>query len=453
MRHKLILPLASSLLLSGCMISGQNFALPVLPESWTAHQADAVENVENTETLKEWWKRFNDPALDSLVEAAMAGSPDRQIAEARVLEARGMSRSAFADLLPQIDGTANAGREKSSMLGTGNSYDAGFDASFEIDIFGRNRGKYSAAESQIARYEAEYQNVTLSLVGEIARAYTEYRAAEKQVKIAQKNLEAQQKTLDLIHNKKDLGEAPQLDVERAANLVNTTQSQIPEYQRQADNARLRLTVLTGVLPEKITPVLAADAPIPGADVAPVITAPANVIAMRPDVRAAASNLDAQTALSSSAVAELFPAFNLGGFFGLDKNIGAKPMSIWSVTLGTAVTLLDFGRIEGHIDAARAREVQAYETLRKTVLTAVTDVETALTDYARINERRSSLRQALDNAEKSLTLSQQLYKEGEISFLDVLDAQRTVNDADSAVVSAESAQAQALIALYKSLGVI
>lgn len=437
--------------LSGCFATGKDYSEPAKPESWNAYQSSIIQKTE-AQALKSWWERFDDPALNALITLTLNDSPDRRIAEARILEARGVRRTARSSLFPQINGVAEAGREDDGMNDSNNFYEAGFDASFEIDVFGANRNEASARAKQVQALEAEYHDVTLSLVAEVARVYINYRAFERQVDIAQKNLSIQTQTLDLIRNLRDLGEAPQLDVERAENLVNTTRSSIPEFQRLADNARLQLTVLTGNLPKAIHNIVDAPSDIPGAGVEPVLIAPAEILAIRPDIRAAAFNFAANTDLAESATAEIFPTFTVGGFFGIADNAVINSASIWNVVAGAAVALLDFGRIEGQIDAARAREAQAYEQYRRTVLGAVTDVETALTDYTRINEQRISLQKAFDNADRALQLSQALFREGEISFLDVLDAQRTVNEADSTLITAESAQAESLVRLYKSLGV-
>lgn len=446
---KLLLLTASSLVLAAC--SSPERAPVTPPQEWTS--TNAVEKAD-PETLHGWWKNFNDNALNQLVDHALRGSPDRKIAESRVLEARGLRKSARSALFPQIGISGNAGRQKNvqSNFQTGNFYDAGFDASYELDLFGRNINTSSAANSTFKATEAEYQNVSLSLVAEVARNYIEFRAAQKQVAIAEKNLDSQQKTLDLVRQQKELGEAPQLDLERAEGLVNTTKSAIPEFQRQADNARLRLSVLTGEMPEVMAPLLLNSESAVIADIKPVLLTPAQIIALRPDVKAAQYNLESQTSLTKAEIANIFPTITLGGFFGVADAVLIDPTKIWSATANAAVSLLDFGRIQGGIDSARARETQAFELWRKTVIQAVTDVETALTDTSHINERLTTLRQASANAENSLTLSQQLYKEGEISFLDVLDAQRTLNNANAEVVSAEEAHSESLIALYKSLGV-
>ncbi len=447
---KYILLVTTSLMLSGCLLTPSEHGTVDAPEFWTS----SVQNVETAapETLHNWWKGFQDPALNNLVDLALKGSPDRKIAEARVLEARGISRSVTSALFPQIGASGSAGRAKdfNTNFKAGELYQAGFDASYEIDIFGRNRNSADAAGLNLEAKTAEYHDVSLTLVSEIARTYIEFRAAEKQMQIAQKNLESQQKTLDLIRQQKELGEAPQLDVERSEGLVNTTKSAIPEFSRQADNARLRLSVLTGELPEKIKPLLPEGQHVE-INIKPVLFSPAQVIAQRPDIQAAQSNLEAQTSLTKAEISSIFPTISLSGFFGVADTALINSTNIWSTGISAAVSLLDFGRIRGNIDAAKARELQSFEFWRKTVLQAITDVETALTDYARISERVTTLQLATKNAEQSLNLSEQLYKEGEVSFLDVLDAQRTLNNANAEVVSAEEAQSLSLISLYKALG--
>ncbi len=447
---KYFLLLATTALLTGCFTTSDDRQPVPDPKAWTS-STSGIANVDPA-GLKNWWTGFNDPVLNQLVDIGMKSSPDRGIAQARLLEARGLKKAAKSTLFPQIGLSGTAGRAAAVADGTGDFYEAGFDASYELDIFGHNRNTVSAADAKVLASEADYNNASLTLVAEIARTYIEYREFEKQAAIAGKNLEAQQKTLDLINSQKEQGEAPQLDVERAQGLVNTTKAEIPEFQRLQDNARLRLSVLTGALPADIAPIVAAPAtPILG-KIQPALLSPAQTIAQRPDIQAAAANLSAQADLKDAAIADIFPTVTLGGFFGLQDSNLIDPTKIWSGTMNAAVSLLNFGRIQGNIDAAQAREMQAYELWRKTVLQAVTDVETALTDYAKVQERYTLLEQAAGNAHKSLTLSEQLYKEGEISFLDVLDSQRTANNADAEVVTAESAQATALIALYKSLGV-
>ncbi len=448
-KHALLL--SSSLLLSGCFAGAQNFPTLTLPSFWSANEAQNLKPVEAA-ALKSWWTAFEDPSLNTLVDLAMKDSPDRLIAEARILEARGVRRTARSSLFPQIGASGTAGRQDNAISPIDDLYEAGFDASYELDIFGKNRKNVSAADSQIEALEAQYQDVSLTLIAEVARSYINFRAFQKQSAIAQKNLSIQEQTLELIRQLFQFGEAPQLDVERAENLVNTTTSSIPEFERLATNAKLQLTVLTGKMPDELAAVLSNPADIPQSSALPMLMAPTDVLTLRPDIRAASANLAARTSLAESVTAELFPSLSLSGFYGVTENVLTSSTTIWNVAIGAAVSILDFGRIEGRIDSARAREVQAYQAFRRAVLAAVADVETALADTAYINEQRISLQAAYNNAERAFTLSETLYKEGEISFLDLLDAQRTVNEADAALITSEAAQAESLVRLYKSLGV-
>ena len=440
----------SILVITGCYATQGDLKEPDQPYSWSKENS-AQATIVDANALKEWWLHFEDPTLNQLVQLSLIGSPDRRIAEAKINEARGIKRTNRSALFPQIDATARNGREDTGN-DTDDFYEAGFDASFELDVFGQNRKRVDAASAQLSASEEQYFDVTLTLVSEVARAYTEYREFQKQVKIAKKNLDIQVNTLKLIRDQESVGESPQLDVERAENLVNTTKASIPEFERSAENAKLRLSVLTGELPIILSTHLDENADIPGAGIKPVLLTPAQVLFLRPDVRAAAANLSASTALAEAETADIFPTFELGGFFGVADSAIISSATVWNIFIGGAVALLDFGRIEGRVDSARAREVQSYEIYRRTILEAVTEVEIALNDYAKINEQRISLHKAYDNADKALEFSRQLFTEGEVSFLDVLDSQRTVNEADSALVTAQAAQTESLIRLYKSLGV-
>jgi len=452
---KQLIALSGLVFLSGCFLSDDPRLTPIKDATGYTVKVDQEIPIVEGKSLKKWWTRFNDPTLNSLIERALFESPDRLIAEAKIAEARGLRRASSSFLFPQVGVSGNTGREdtgSSAATYPDSFYDAGFDASFELDVFGRNRNNYSASDAQLATAEEQYHDVSLTLIGEVARSYVDYRAAQNQVRIARKNLKSQEKTLGLIEDLFRLGSAPKLDVERTLNLVNTTRASIPEFKRQKDNARLRLSVLTGVMPQNLIEFLLIDSEIPGSDVSPVLMAPAQVVSARPDVRAAVANLKAGSALRDAAFAELFPTFTLSGFYGVADNALVSTVEPWNIVLGAAVRLLDFGRIEGRIDAAKAREIQAYQIYRRTVLEAVTEVETALSDYAHISSRYISLERAYESANSALTLSQTLYKEGEISFLDVLDAQRTANNAEASKISAKATQAQALIRLYKSLGI-
>ena len=428
------------------------------PQSITPDQGSDVIAALDRDALQGWWKGFHDPALDALVDKALTDSPDRAIAAARIAEARGLRRTARAGLMPNITGAISEGREDNGVYGAHDVSSAGFDASFEIDLFGKNRLTSKARDANVRALVAQYHDASVTLIAEISRVYAEYRAYGKQVQIAQDNLKLQQETLSLIKTQQSLGEAPQLDVERAENLVNTTKASIVEFERLSDASRLSLGALVGAMPADISQIIAAEkvadvlAAVPGADITPLLLMPADVIVQRPDVQAAWAGLSAQGALADAQAADYFPTLTLSGFFGVAESALMSSTTIWDVAIGAAVSVLDFGRLEGQVDAARAREKQAFETYRRIVLSAVAEVETALSDYAHIHTRREALADAFINADRALSLSRDLYNEGEVSFLDVLDAQRTRNAANSALITAELAQAQSLIRLYKAFGI-
>lgn len=438
--------------LSACMTNPQKFDAIEQPESWQEQKTQTVSLIKDNDQLKQWWLGFNDDSLNQLIEITLAESPDRLIAAARVKEARGNRRSTRSYLFPQINFSSSVSREAISEDTIGNFYDARFDASYEIDVFGKNKNNVEAADAQIEALEATYDDVSITLIAEVIRSYIDYRAFQKQIEIANKNLLVQEKTLNLIREQRKFGETPQLDVERAENIVNTTRASIEEFKRFAANASLQLSVLTGQLPTQLLSLLAEPQEVPKVDEKPILLEPAQVLTLRPDIRSAHAMLVANTNLAESTTAELFPTFTIGSFFGLAKNFFTNPTTLWNVIAGAAVSVLDFGRIEGRIDAAQARELQAYQTYRKSILQAVTEVEVALSDLSTIKQQLVSLQHAYENADKALHLSQILYREGEISFLDVLDSQRTVNEAESAVITAEASQAESLVRLYKALGV-
>ncbi|NCO04241.1 MAG: TolC family protein [Alphaproteobacteria bacterium] len=444
--------LIGSFFLAGCITTEPRFEKPVQPHSWGTYQSDLIVR-DDVRALGNWWESFDDPVLNQLINLSLSDSPQRRIAETRILEARGIRKTTASFLFPQIGASADSGRSADGFAGrAGDFYDARFDASYEVDLFGRNRKSTNAAEENIRNFEEQYRDVTLSLIAEMTRDYIDYRGFEKQVSIARNNLTIQEKTLDLIRYQKQFGEATQLDVERSENLVNTTRASIPEFIRLADAARLRLSVLTGQLPEVVTPILEAQKPIPKTVIEPVLLAPSQVITLRPDIRAAAANLRAATSLAEFETLDLFPKFTLAGFYGVAKGALFDSTSIWNIAAGTAVSLIDFGRIEGRIDAARAIERRAYEGYRLTILEAIAEVETALSDYAQLNEQYVHLLKAYDNANTALGLSETLYKEGEISFINVLDSQRTLSSADAALTDVEAEKSKSLVRLYKALGV-
>ena len=451
MRIRYLYLLLLLIFLQGCLATDPIIKDPEQPTKWTQDSASQFDIVDIS-YLESWWKKFNDPVLDNLISIALENSPDRLIAAARINQARGLQRTSRSFLYPQVDIVGNVGREDPILINEESFYDARFDATYELDVFGENKKRASAAELEVDARVYEYDDVSLTLIGDVARAYLRVREFQKQETIARKNLKIQEDTLAIVQNQFSAGEIPRLDVERSENLVNTTKASIPEFERFSINAKLQLSTLLGILPEELDTHIGFNSSIPGGDVKAVLLSPTSVLAYRPDVRTAISRLESSAEISAAESAALFPSFSIGAFYGIADTSSINSTTIWGILLSGAFSLLDFGRIEGRIDTAKANEVEAYEQYRRTILNALTEVETAINDYAKINNQRVSLFLAFKNADKASELSLQLFKEGEISFLDVLDAQRTANEADSEFVTAQAAQSESLIRLFKSLGV-
>lgn len=439
------------IILSACSTSSIEFPSLLTPQSWISNDENKFVEDADISELHNWWLNFNDISLNSLIETTLENNPGRKISKSRIAEARAIRQTTSASLFPEIGFSGNGGRGKDGVT-TGNYYDAGFDASFEIDIFGVNQSRVDAADSKINSLEEQFHDISLTLIAEVARVYVDFRAAQKQVAIANKNLNIQKETLNLIRQQYNVGEIPLLDVERSESLVNKTESTIPEYRRQADIARLQLTILTGTLPHEILPIVETESDITSLTIDPILMSSTSVLNNRPDIRASIASLSEATSLSNSAAASIWPTFSLSGFYGIGETALVNSTNIWTLAAGTAVSLLNFGRIEGEIDASKEREKQAFESYRKTILNATVEVETALVDVTRLKSQGASIQKAFNNAENSFKLSQQLFTEGEISFIDLLDVQRTLNEADSARVVSEQSQVNSIIRLYKSMGI-
>jgi len=437
---------------AGCATENITPHMPPVPEQWATDVDDAADT-EQTDSLKTWWKLFHDEKLDWLIDQTLSGSPDIKQAAAHIDEARGMQKTAFAELFPTVSANADYARSRSLFIApiTANTHDASFDASYELDVFGKNRNASDAADTAVLAATKDADWIRLSLIAEVARDYISMRAAEKQIDLAKANLATEKSTLKLVKQQHAAGGASEFDVERGEVLLSQSDARITEYERQKDTSLLALVTLTGLTAEQIQENLTASAKIPGVDLTPIANTPAEVLAQRPDIAAANLRFSQATSLKESQAAAIFPSISISGLYGISKTAIVDSSTVWSLGPTAAVNLLDFGRIQGQINAASAREVEAYEAWRKAVLQGLQDVETALTNVAHIHEQAISLQHAKNHAANAVSLAKVRYKEGDAAFLDVLDAQRQMIDADSALIDAESNYVTSLIALYKALG--
>lgn len=473
--NKLILRLGLAALylvtLSGCAV-GPDYKRPEtkVPGAWDGQNVVTPEQPSKTNinpvALVEWWGAFNDPLLNSLVEKAVRANLDVRLAEARIRQARASLGVAGAPLWPEVDASAlyqrsqgssevAAGGAVATFGGLRNLWQAGLDATWEVDIFGGTRRSVEAAGADLQAAVEDRRDVLVTLVGDVGNNYLNLRGFQQQIAIARENLGAQKHTADITQKRHDAGFVGGLDVANAKAQVATTEATIPVFESSARAAIYNLGVLLGREPAALEKELAKANPIPPTPPEIPVGLPSDLLRRRPDIRRAEAQLHAATARIGVATADLFPKFNLAGSYGLSAievlRLGRPTSNFWS--WGPTVTWPIFagGRIIYNIKVQDALQEQALLTYEKTVLTALKDVETALVAYAKEQQRRKSLIIAVANNRKAVDLAMTLYLAGKSDFLNVLIAQRSLFTNQDALVQSTRTVDTNLIALYKALG--
>ncbi|MDR3448897.1 MAG: efflux transporter outer membrane subunit [Alphaproteobacteria bacterium] len=456
------------LALASCAV-GPDYEKPetALPADWNAQSqaaADAKAAID-----QEWWKNFNDPVLTQLIDKAASQNFDLKIAEARIAAARAGVSLTDAAFLPQGDVKGSATREanqmafpdeKGSTLGQSlhkpfNIFTAGFDASWEIDLFGGIRRGEERAAAQLQASEASRDDVRVSLMAEVARTYIDIRAAQAQVKIAQDTVAADRKTLDIAGQRVKAGIAPGLDVTQAEAALQQAQTQLPVMRDRLAQDEYDMDVLLGEQPGATQKIITSDAPIPTSNKQVALAAPASVIAQRPDIRVAERNLAAATAQQGVAVAQFFPKISLSGFFGALNTSATGLISpaneSWLASGGILWPILNYGTLSANLDTANAQQQEAMASYQKTILGSLSDVNKSLSSYTEEQKFLQSALTAVVKDAEAAGIARQRYKQGLTSFIEVLDAERTLYTAQKQATDAEAMTSQNLVALYKSLG--
>ncbi len=449
--------------LTGCTM-GPDYheETPAVPARWQSGQSsqNLVEAPVDPEALKTWWKSFGDAGLDNLMDKALAGNLDIKIALTRIDQARAERRGTRAELFPRVDVTGGTERQSNPLPGLApgieyNLFELGFDALWEVDLFGRQQRRLEAVTAELQGANEEYRQSLVSLTAEVARNYIDYRSLQNQLRITRSNLESQRHTLVLTEKLFNEGVGTRHDVVRARAQTEATEAQIPALEAGLFANQRQLEVLIGQQPGTLAAELNASAPLPAAPARQLLISPAETIRRRPDIRVAERRLAATTAMQGAAIAELFPKISLSAFVGLRNTDIESLFKSAAFSYGTAANLmqplLNFGRIQAGIDLADAQQQEAYLAYQKAVLDALAETETALTHFLKEEIRRQMLARAVDDLKESVRLSQLRYHEGVISFLDVLDAQRAQYVADIELARSESASTTYLIAVYKALG--
>ena len=397
----------------------------------------------------DWWNTLGDPKLTDLVRRSVADSLDLKTADSRVREARAARGLAAADLGPQVSfgsaagpGAPGPGVAGNYAVRTENWKAFGFDASWEIDVFGGNRRAVQAAGAEAEAAMEARRDVLVSLLGEVGRNYVELRGAQRRLEIARRNIEIAAKTLDFVRTRRETGLGTELEVRQAGGQLESVRATLPPLEAAVRKAIFRLGVLQAKEPAGLLGELSEPAPIPEAPPEIPTGLPSELLRRRPDVRRAERELAAATARLGAAVADKFPRFaltgnvTLGGFY-------VGPAVKWPV--------FDSGRIASNIAVSDERLEQATLRYRAVVLTALEDVENALTAYAQEQIRRGNLANAVAEARRAVALAEQQHKDGLRDFLVVLDAQRTFYALQDQLVLSEQSLLVNLVSLYKALG--
>ncbi len=444
------------LLATGCAsLAPTDDTLPqvAVPSEWSSGGNGASQAAATT-SLAQWWQRFDDAVLTTLVEQALRANTSVRTAQAALQQARAQVDVQSAGLLPSVGASASAQRSRASNS-TGNSFQAGFDASWEPDVFGRVRSGVNASEADARAAEASLADVQVSLAAEVAVNYIELRGLQQRLAIARSNLASQQETLQLTQWRLQAGLTTSLVTEQARAAVEQTAAQIPSLEASLAQSRYSLAVLTGQVPRALDVTLAAGAPVPQPTSELALAIPAETLRQRPDVRAAEQRIAAALARVSQADAARYPSFSLGGSLGLRAlTLGALSSggAVTSALLGSvSIPLLDGGAARAQVRVQSAALELARVAYEATVLTALQDVENALVALRGDREKLERLTAAADAARNAALLAQQRYSSGLIDFQAVLETQRTLLSTQESVATTTAAVASDHVRLYKALG--
>lgn len=452
-------------LFSGCVV-GPDYNVPdvSLPNTWNENLDEGI--VQDSTELAQWWVLLEDPLLNRLIEDAGKQNLDLKEAYSRVIEARARRGVTTGQLFPKIDATSSYKRFRNSQNTLGSLpvgveiedqdlYSGGFDTFWEIDLFGRIRRSIEAANADLEASAEDYQDILITVFAEVARNYVEVRSFQRRLFIAEKNLEAQRQSLQLAEDRVSTGISPALDVAQAKSNLADTESVIPGLRVGLQLALNRLAVLVGENPGVFDDELKIPKQIPSPPKEIGAGIPADLVRQRPDIRRAERQLEAQTARIGVATAELYPMLSLSGSFTFEADKFSDIAHWSSRTFGVGPSfrwnIFEAGKIRNNIKIEDAQTEQALIRYEKTILNALEEVENSLLSYIQEQVRKKSLKQAVDEAERSVSFAQTLYKEGETDFQNVLDAQRSLLSLQSRLAESEGIAVMNLISLYKALG--
>jgi NodT family efflux transporter outer membrane factor (OMF) lipoprotein len=445
-----------ALSLGGCAVGPVATPLDApVPARWN----EAPRAKAKRAPIGDWWRAFNEPLLNALIEEAVAGNQSVAAAKAKVREARASRRMSAAALAPSVSGGASATPQQSSAKTGGvavyNQFAGGLDASWEIDIFGGNRRTLEASDFAARAAEDDLDAALLTLVGDVATYYIEARGYQARIALARSTAESQRKTAALTQTKFQVGSASAVDTSKAEALAANTEATIPPFRASFDHAVHRLGILTGRAPGALAQRMAAVRPIPTPRKALPLGLPADLLKNRPDVRAAEKRVAEYTAQIGAAEAQLYPKLSLTGSVSTNalrvEDFAKASTVAWSYGPSLSIPFFQGGKLTAQVDYAKATRDEYLTTWRATVLTALEDVENGIVALNQEKLHAKKLAESAAGYAKAATLSRSLYAMGSTSFLDVLDAERSLYSEQDTLLVSRIAIATDHVALAKALG--
>ena len=456
-------PLAVALALSGCAI-GPDYLRPanLLPSLFAESKpAESVAIAVNPAIDARWWALFDDATLNDLVDQALRNNADLRLAVARVEQADAVAREAGASFFPEIDGSAATSNSKastktatynSSMPRLRHSRSAALSTSFELDVWGRIRRANESAQASMLATRYGRDAVRLSVAGLVASNYLALRAYDAQLAVTAQTLQSRADSLKLVQTRIDAGLISPLDGYQAEGLLAAAQAQLAEQRRLRALAEHQLALLTGNPALQIAAGDLRQLPLPPQ---PPAGLPADLIEARPDILRAEQELVAANAGIGIAKAGYFPKFTLTGSIGSESktlsDLFTAGSGTWSLGLAALMPILDFGRTSARVDQAKAVNEQSLIAWQNALQTAYKEVRDALVNLRENAEGEGAQAIRVDRATKALALSRLRYEAGQVGYLEVLDAERTQQDAQLAAIGARQARLDSAVGLFKALG--
>lgn len=425
-------------------------------------QFNLVEGVHTQPPVAAWWAQLQDETLKQLVNDALARNHDIRIAQASLAEARALLRNTQLSRLPSVQAKAAGRREKTSedllepnAETISETFQAGFDASWELDLFGRVHNQVRLNKAQLAAREADLRAAHVSVAAEVAATYIRLRGQQYLLQVAHDSARIQGESLALTQRFAEVGRGDELDSARAEAQLELTRAAIPSLQARIDLSINRLAVLSGVAPETLRVRLATPQPLPSLPTTLAVGDPLSLLQRRPDIQAAEHALKGAVAEYNVRVADLYPRISLDGSLGYLSTdwsrLGEEPTETFVFAPTIRWAAFNLGRVQAQINAADARAQARLAQFEQSVQRALEETDNALQNFSREEERRATLQQAARASSQAARFARQKFEIGSGDFYSVLDAERSQLDINAQLAQSETQLLLNLIAIYKALG--